>query len=255
MKKSHFPLLLGSMIFFNSFTDLSAQCFKKNAFCPGPRLDRSSHPLSYYEGPAVVGSALELPYKNYLISSNQCYGGFIAGLEYLKPDHFYANMEILSVFSSPVTVYRKGVLQPSPGWTEFGGFDLRIGYPFTHNNWITSPYLFTPLYSYKSIPRNTGIDTFFLGLGGGVYSFYRLSSELEAGLDIGFFANSNSKRYAPHIRKDFNAWGGKFALPLTWGLSRFDCRVETSLKPFVLVLDFIHGYFVYGASWSLNFRF
>lgn len=220
-------------------------------------LDRCQTPHKFFAGASVFGSSVKTEVDLFDIHGNRCFGGYLFGYEYLKPDQFYVHIEGGTGWSSCFSVSQNKVLLPKQkSYTTFNEIFLRLGYPLTRSNWIIAPFFSASLYSFNAWFSSKGFSENFPFLGGGLHCLYQPATSFSIGFDCEFFGNtgifSGSKKYSPHPEQNFNSSGGRFSLPLTWYFFGNYKPRELCFEPYLINLSFNERQFVYGASLKIG---
>jgi len=250
--KNLFTLTLASLAITLAHAD--------DAPAPTPTI-YEQHPHRLYFGlPEFVWLDMKTDINGVQVDSSRPFWGIMLGYEYLKPNAFYAGIDLLST-ATPHNFHAEfeGLdLSLDNNLSGFGTFDIRLGYTIGHEKWMFTPF--------AGIGAHVLLDEKHHGLwermpyySAGLRTKYIVSEIFDAGLNLQTWRTRN------FMHKEFNCflgkaistpagWGGKIGLPLTWhfGPTR---QWEFQVEPYVAKLLFSESQNAYGANLLFGYHF
>lgn len=247
MKKS--LIFLASSTFLISF----------NCYGDSGSTVNTQYPNHIYLGPEAFAFDLDTHIKDVKIDGTRYFLGYRLRYEYLKPDAFYAGVDLLSSWGNKdfKPSSRKYYFR-TKGGIGFGNLELRLGYTFAKKSGILTPFVGMGLYGFG----NTSSNEFLLYVATGMRSLFEINRSFSLGLNLKVFCAPDAERrfkykYMGHtsrLKEYNNMWGGEIGIPFVWYLGSSK-RWEMQLEPYFLKLDFSETQNIYGSRLLFGYRF
>jgi len=218
--------------------------------------EETSCPHHIYFGPELFLFDLNTHVKHIKVDGLKCFGGLRLRYEYLKPEAFYAGIDLFSAVS-PKSFHAKSQryhFHQNNGITGFGNFEFRLGYTFTCKNGIVSPFLGMGAYTFGNSGHHFHFRESMVYYTGGMRSLFELNCLFSLGMNWKVFRTDDTEQKFKYLfmgnkikRTDHdNMWGGELGIPLVWHIGCTN-RWEVQLEPYFLKFDFSEVQNIYGA--------
>lgn len=190
------------------------------------------------------------------------FSGLRLGYEYLKPDAFYAGIDLLGTSSEvdfKATEKGEGVSWDK-GDRGLGDLEGRFGYTFARVKWMATPFLGLGMYGVYTVDHHNhqGFKETLPYLTAGVRSTYLFNATFTCGVNAQilhtFSAEQEFKYKGGKVTTHHNMWGGEIGVPLAWHVGATK-RWDIQLEPYFLKLDFSETQNMYGAKVLFGYRF
>ncbi len=219
------------------------------------------NPHNVRVGVDLFGLHLKTHVKDIQMRGDKFFWGFRFGYDYLKPEAFYAGIDILTASGEnnfKASSHGDRISQRSDD-TWFGSSELRLGYTCAPKKWLCSPFLGIGGYMVEPLFHSQGFKERLPYIAVGIRSIYECSSVFNVGINFKVFhtvaAKEKYKQYhGSSYTRHPSFFGAEFGVPLQWflGLKK---RWNVQLEPYFLQLTFSEAQTAYGMNASLGYRF
>jgi hypothetical protein len=269
MKKTHVTLLTAAMLSLSSFAvaDYAPSCETDTCIAPV-----TANANRVYVGPEFMWSHfngdVEHEACDFSLKQNVYYGGLRFGYEFLQPDAFYANTDVVALLGTTHSTARnkedgtkawdrtKETFKGKRGhlWTNV---EQRLGYTFASSlvpSATVSAYV-APGFHYEHVD---GKHANWWYAATGLKTLQQFTDTFQLGLDLkvmyAFAAHDKEALARPTTlgRKQF--FGYEVGVPLSWTLGA--CKTfDIQLKPYLLKLNVNSQETILGARAEFGFKF
>ncbi|HEX2580025.1 MAG TPA: hypothetical protein VHK67_06470 [Rhabdochlamydiaceae bacterium] len=266
MKSTSMTLLASAMLSLTSLisADAATGCEVEMKQCQPANYNR------VYAGPEFMwshfpGNKKEIENGTIKWNPNTYYGGLRFGHEYLKPQDFYSNTDIVALMGT--TWAEKKDEKETKAWERtrevfkgkrghfWGNIEQRLGYTFASSLLpsCTASLYVAPGFHYEHI---NGSHAYWYYAATGLKAVQQFTDSFHLGCDLkvmyAFGAHDKNNIATDFGRKQF--WGYEVGLPFEWKLGEtkaFDIQV----KPYLLKLDVNSAETLLGARVELGYNF
>ena len=256
MKTTSLTLLTTAMLSFTSLVsaDAAPECAVEMKKCETVNDSR------VYAGPEFMWS--HSPY-GFDLENNVYYGGLRFGHEYLKPDAFYSNTDIVALMGTTHSTAQnktektklwdrtRETFKGERGhlWTQV---EQRLGYTFASSlvpSCTVSVYG-APGFHYEHI---NGGHAYWYYAAAGMKAVQQFTDSFHLGADVKvMYAFGAQGKNAIFPDKQF--WGYEVGIPLEWKLGK-EKAFDVQVKPYVLKLNTNSSETILGARLELGYNF
>lgn len=194
------------------------------------------------------------------VEKNSLFGGLKFGYEYLKPNAFYAGIDILSTATlSNFKVHRNGEdISHDGGASGFGNSDIRFGYTLSSGKWMITPFAGIGAYVLMD-ERKHGFWERSPYYSLGLRTKYIVSRTFDPGLNFKTFRTRNflNKHFRNHrfnMASSRAGWGTEIGVPLTWHMGKTQ-RWEIQLEPYFTKILYGETQNIFGANLLFGYHF